>query len=126
MKMRLDDKLLIALGASLSLWLIGLVFIVNLLTGCGPSDETRRRTPTEQPTLVESDTASALTCSSGANNTLTCTNGQSIVLPPAFPHSKDCNECLTTVVGGVAKVKCPNGLNFEFPLITYKLECKKR
>lgn len=118
MKIRNEDGILIALGATLGLWIIGVAIIVSLLTSCGPSDETRRRTPTEDtPKLVETDTTASLTCSSGANNTLECTNGQSIVLPPTFPHSKDCNECITNVVNGVAKVKCPNGLNFEFALI---------
>ena len=118
MKLRNEDGVLIALGAALGLWLVGITIIVMLLSSCGPSDETRRRTPTEEkPTLVETDTTASLTCSSGANNTLQCTNGQSIVLPPAFPHSKDCNECITNVVNGIAKVKCPNGLNFEFTLV---------
>lgn len=117
MKLKNEDGVLIALGAAVGLWLVGITVIVMLLTSCGPSDETRRRTPTEQPTLVETDTAASLTCSSGANNTLQCTNGQSIALPPAFPHSKDCNECITNVVNGIAKVKCPNGLQFEFPLV---------
>lgn len=102
----------------LPMYLITILVVIILASiGCGPKDETRRRTDTDQPRLVETDTAASLTCSSGANNTLECTNGESIILPPAFPHSKDCNECITTVVGGIAKVKCPNGLNFEFPLV---------
>lgn len=118
MKFKNEDRVLLALGATLGLWLVGIALIAALLTSCGPSDENRRRAPVdEKPTLVETDTSASLTCSSGANNTLSCTNGQSIILPPAFPHSKDCNECITNVVSGIAKVKCPNGLQFEFPLI---------
>jgi hypothetical protein len=101
------------------MYLVVLVVLIVALfaTGCGPKDETRRRDNEDKPRLVESDTFASLTCSAGVNNTLECTNGQSIILPPAFPHSKDCNECITNVVNGIAKVKCPNGLNFEFPLI---------
>lgn len=65
MKIRNEDGILIALGATLGLWLIGVAIIVSLLTSCGPSDETRRRTPTEDtPKLVETDTTASLTCSS--------------------------------------------------------------
>lgn len=54
-------------------------------------------------------------CSTSPDGTsLTCTGGQTVALPPAFPNSKDCNQCISKVEDGVVKVKCPNGLNFEF------------
>ena len=59
------------------------------------------------------------TCSSNSSGSeLTCSNGSVIPLPASFPSTNVCNQCLTSVVSNVASVECPNGLSFQFTLIS--------
>ena len=65
-----------------------------------------------------SSDGAALTCSSSSSgDSLQCTSGQVLPLPPTFPHSTECNQCLTHVLNNVASVECPNGLNFSFTIV---------
>jgi len=101
-----------------------LVLTAFFALSCGTADDQSTRTitpPTKDnqdpndPALLE---GMNLKCSSSASgDALICTSGQTLPLPPTFPNSKDCNNCLTKIVNGIAKVECPNGLNFEFTLI---------
>lgn len=93
--------------------------VTLLATACGsettskPKDDPGKITSTEGVSQMDLGSCS----SSGSSSTMTCSNGQAISLPPAFPYSKDCNKCLTKIENSVAKVKCPNGLTFEYVLL---------
>lgn len=104
--------------------LLGFLAVCSMFLGaCGKNSITvTKEDPNTDLSKME---GLELTCSaSSSGNTLQCTTGQSIPLPPTFPNSKDCNQCLTTVSGDTVNVKCPNGLQFSFMVPKYKLECK--
>jgi len=95
-----------------------LLLCLTLFISACDSDVTYNIPPEPQSEGVGSvdmnDQELGLCSSSPDGSTLVCTGGQTIALPPAFPSSKDCNQCISKVENGVVKVKCPNGLNFEF------------
>lgn len=102
--------------------LLFLTLTTLCLSGCGSTDSVqkdRSEAPPPAEDLNNPDNIEGLelVCSSsGSGDSLVCTNGSDLPFPPAFPYSKDCNQCKTTVTGGIATVNCPNGLVFEFVL----------
>lgn len=96
--------------------LLGFLAVCSMFLGaCGKNSIAVTK---EDPNSPEKLEGLELVCSSSSNgNSLSCTTGQTLPLPPTFPNSKDCNQCITKVEGGVATVKCPNGLQFSFTLI---------
>jgi len=97
--------------------MLGTLATVMLMSACGPNEIPIDGGNNGSQT-VESSTSHSTTCSSSSSgNSLTCISGQVIPLPPTFPYSTQCNQCLTTIVNNVASVDCPNGLGFTFPIV---------
>jgi hypothetical protein len=95
-----------------------LAFVSSLAAACGEApSRVPFKNPNNEPKGTNEFLDQELGLCSATDTVLTCSNGQSIVLPPTFPHSKNCNQCVTKVENGVVKVKCPNGLSFEFTSI---------
>lgn len=83
------------------------------LYGCQGEDQVVRNK--QNPNSLE---GLELVCSShDDDDSLSCTAGQTIPLPPNFPYTKNCNQCITKVANNIASVKCPNGLIFDFTLL---------
>ena len=93
--------------------LVSFVALLSVL-GCAREQLDKRGSVSDGSSSSNSETV----CSNNSSGSgMSCENGNYLPLPPTFPHSKECNQCLTKIVDGVASVKCPNGLEFSFSLL---------